>query len=328
MSLQLPERYALAHTPTPIEKLERLSQLFEGPDIYIKRDDLTGMGKTGNKVRKLEFLIAEALQDGVQVLITCGGLQSNHSRATALAAAKVGIKSHLVLRDSAGGDIDGNLFIDRLVGAEVDFITPQQYEQVDDLMHRRAEEYAQKGIKAYVIPEGGSTALGALGYVVAIEEVCRQMKTLHVEFDHVISAVGSGGTLAGMLLGKSAYEMKAQIHGINVCDDAPHFQDRISNIIREAKRRFGFDLNLHKKDINIIDGYVGKGYGLNRQEEIELIKLVARTEGIILDPVYTAKAMFGLKDQIRKGRFTKSEKILFWHTGGIFGLFPKRGLFF
>jgi D-cysteine desulfhydrase len=328
MSFTLPERRALAHTPTPIEKLERLSQLFEGPDIFIKRDDLTGIGKTGNKVRKLEFLIAEAQREGAQLLITCGGGQSNHARATALAAAKVGLKSHLVLRDSAGGDIDGNLFIDRLVGAEVSFITSQQYEQVNDMMHHLAEDYAQKGVKAYVIPEGGSTALGCLGYVVAMDEICRQMKTLRIEFDHVISAVGSGGTLAGMLLGKSAYGLKAQIHGVNVCDDAPYFQERISNIIREAKRKFGFDLKLQKKDINIIDGYVGKGYGLNRQEEIELIKLVARTEGIILDPVYTVKAMFGLRDQIRKGRFTKSEKVLFWHTGGIFGLFAKRGLFF
>lgn len=328
MSLKLPERYALAHTPTPIEKLERLTQLFGGPEIYIKRDDLTGIGKTGNKVRKLEFLIAEALREGAQLLITCGGVQSNHARATALAAAKVGLKSHLVLRDSAGGDIDGNLFIDRLVGAEVDFITPKQYEQVDDIMHRLAETYASKGLKAYVIPEGGSIALGALGYVHAIEETRRQMEALHLEFDHMISAVGSGGTMAGMLLGKSAYGLQAQIHGINVCDDAPHFQERISNIIRDAKRKFGFDLNLPKKDVNIIDGYIGKGYGLSRQEEIELIKLVAQTEGIILDPVYTAKAMFGLKDQIRKGRFTKSEKVLFWHTGGIFGLFAKRGLFF
>jgi len=328
MSLTLPKRYALAHLPTPIEKLERLSQLFEGPDIYIKRDDLTGMGKTGNKVRKLEFLVADAMQEGAQCLMTCGGAQSNHARATALAAAKAGFKSHLVLREPASGDIDGNLFIDRLVGAEVTFIASQEYEQVDDVMHRLAEDYAQKGIKAYVIPEGGSTALGALGYVVAIEEVHRQMAAMHLEFDHLISAVGSGGTLAGMLLGKSLYDLKAQIHGINVCDDAPHFQERINNILREAKRRFGFALNLQKKDINVIDGYVGKGYGLSRQEELDLIKLVARTEGIILDPVYTAKAMFGLKDQIRKGRFTKSEKVLFWHTGGIFGLFPKRGLFF
>ncbi len=328
MSIAFPERHALAHLPTPIEKLERLSQLLEGPEIYIKRDDLTGIGKTGNKVRKLEFLVAEALHDEAQVLITCGGLQSNHARATALAAAKVGLKSHLFLRDSAGSDIDGNLFIARLVGAEVTFITQQEYEQVDDIMQRLADDYAKQGTTAYVIPEGGSTALGALGYALAIEEAGRQMKAMRMEFDHIVSAVGSGGTLAGMLLGKSAYGLKAQIHGINVCDDAPYFQERVSNIVREAKRRFGFEISLQKKDIDIIDGYVGKGYGLSRQEEIELIKFVARTEGIILDPVYTAKAMFGLRDQIRKGRFAKQEKVLFWHTGGIFGLFPKRGLFF
>ncbi len=328
MSIAFPERHNLAHLPTPIEKLERLSQLLEGPEIYIKRDDLTGIGKTGNKVRKLEFLVAEALREEAQLLITCGGLQSNHARATALTAAKVGLKSHLVLRDSAGSDIDGNLFIDRLVGAKVTSITPQEYEQVDDIMQRLADDYAKQGVKAYVIPEGGSTALGALGYALAIEEAGRQMKAMRMEFDHIISAVGSGGTLAGMLLGKSAYGLKAQIHGINVCDDAPYFQERISNIMREAKRRFGFETSLQKKDIDIIDGYVGKGYGVSRQEEIELIKLVARTEGIILDPVYTAKAMFGLRDQIRKGRFAKQEKVLFWHTGGIFGLFPKRGLFF
>jgi D-cysteine desulfhydrase len=328
MSFTLPERYVLAHAPTPIEKLERISQLFEGPEIYIKRDDLTGIGKTGNKVRKLEFLVAEALREGCQMLITCGGVQSNHARVTALAAAKVGIKSHLVLRDSTGGDIDGNLLIDRLVGAEVTFITPQEFEQVNDIMHRLADEYAGKGTKAYVIPEGGSTALGALGYVLAAEEIARQMKVLRVEFDHIITAVGSGGTLAGLLLGKTAYGIKAEIHGINVCDDAPYFQERVSNIIREAKRRFGFEISIQKKDISIIDGYVGKGYGLSRQEEIDLIKQVARTEGIILDPVYTGKAMYGLMEQIRKGRFTKEEKVLFWHTGGVFGLFPKRGLFF
>lgn len=328
MSFTLPERYVLAHTPTPIEKLERLSKIFEGPEIYIKRDDLTGIGKSGNKVRKLEFLLAEAIREECQMLITCGGLQSNHARVTALAAAKVGMKSHLVLRDSTGGDIDGNLFIDRLVGAEVSFISPQEYEQVNDIMHSLADEYAKKGTKAYVIPEGGSTALGILGYVVAMEELSRQMKALRLEFDHIVSAVGSGGTLAGMLLGKSAYDMKAEIHGINACDNAPYFQERVSGIIREAKRRFGFEINLQKKDISIIDGYVGKGYGLNRQEEIDLIKQVAHAEGIILDPVYTCKAMYGLRDQIQKGRFTKAEKVLFWHTGGIFGLFPKRGLFF
>ncbi len=324
----LPEKIHFAHLPTPIEKLERLGQAFEGPEIYVKRDDLTGMAKTGNKVRKLEYLAAEAQREECDLLITCGGAQSNHARAAAVAAAKIGMKSHLLLRDGAGGDLDGNLFIDRLVGAEITFITAKEYEQANDIMARIAEEHDSKGGKAYVIPEGGSNALGALGYLAAMEELSRQMKTQRLEFDHIISAVGSGGTIAGMLLGRSAYEIKAEIHGLNVCDDAPYFQNRIFNIISDAKRRFGFEMSLKKSEINVIDGYVGKGYGLSSQEEIDLIKQTARLEGLILDPVYTGKAMFGLMDLIRKGRFQRGEKILFWHTGGIFGLFPKKALFF
>jgi len=328
MPITLPDRIRVAHLPTPIEAVPRLSQWLEGPEIFFKRDDLTGIAKTGNKVRKLEFLLAEAQQLGCEVLITCGGAQSNHARATAVAAAKVGMKCHLILRNAATGDLDGNLFLDRLFNAEITFITPREYEQVEDLMGKLAEAYEAKGTKPYVIPEGGSSALGALGYAVAMEEVARQMKAQRLEFHHMICAVGSGGTLAGMLLGRSAFDLKAEVHGINVCEDAPYFQNRVANILRDAKRRFGFELNLHKNDISVIGGYVGKGYGLSSQEEIDLIKQVARLEGIILDPVYTGKAMFGVMDLVRKGRFKKEEKILFWHTGGLFGLFPKRALFF
>ncbi len=328
MPVAFPEKTRLAHLPTPLEALPRLSQWLEGPEIYFKRDDLTGIAKTGNKVRKLEYLIAEAQQQGCDVLMTCGGAQSNHARATAVSAAKIGMKCHLVLRNATGGDLDGNLFLDRLFAAEITFITPQEYEHVNDIMAKLAEAHDGKGGKAYVIPEGGSNALGTLGYAAAMEEVAKQMKALRLEFDHMICPVGSGGTMAGMLLGRSAFEIKTQIHGLNVCDDAPYFQNRIASILREAKRRFGFEINLQKNDISVIDGYVGKGYGLSRQEEIDLIKQVARLEGIILDPVYTGKAMYGVMDLIRQGRFKKGERILFWHTGGIFGLFPKKALFF
>lgn len=328
MNHNFPDRISLAHLPTPVEKLERLSQTFEGPEIYVKRDDLTGMAKTGNKVRKLEYLVAEALRDGCDLLITCGGPQSNHARATAVAAAKMGLKSHLVLRNAAGGDLDGNLFLDRLVGAEVTFIATQEYERAEEIMARLADEHDAKGGKAYVITEGGSNALGALGYVTAIEELSRQAKAQRLEFDHMLCAVGSGGTLAGMLLGRRLYDLKAEILGINVCDDAPYFQNRVFNILAEAKRRFGFEFSMKKSEISVIDGYVGKGYGLSSQEEIDLIKQVARLEGLLLDPVYTGKAMFALRDLIRKGRLQAGEKVLFWHTGGIFGLFPKKALFF
>jgi len=328
MPFEFPERVTLAHAPTPIERLARLEKVFEGPELWVKRDDLTGTGKTGNKVRKLEFLCAEALREKCDVLITCGGVQSNHARATAVAAAKLGMKSHLVLRNSSSGDLDGNLFIDRLVGAEVTFISPQEYEQRDEIMARVADEWTAKGHRPYVIPEGGSNALGALGYAVAVEECARQFKSMKLEFDHIICAVGSGGTLAGMIIGQALYDLKGTLHGFNVCDSAEYFQERISVILREARKLFGLQMSVSKNDIHVIDGYVGKGYALSRQEEIDLIKTAARVEGLILDPVYTGKAMYGLMEEIRKGRFKKGERVLFWHTGGIFGLFPKKNLFF
>jgi len=328
MPFEFPERVSLAHLPTPIERLERLEKVFEGPEIWVKRDDLTGIGKTGNKVRKLEFLCAAAQRETAEVLITCGGIQSNHARATAVAASKLGMKSHLVLRDSTGGDVDGNLFIDRLVGAEVTFITPQEYEHRDEIMARVADDWTAKGHRPYVIPEGGSNALGALGYVVAMEELAKQLKQMKLEFDHMVCAVGSGGTLAGLIMGQWLYDVKTALHGINVCDTAEYFQERISGVLRDARKFFGLQMNVAKKDIHVIDGYVGKGYALSRQEEIDLIKLVARVEGLFLDPVYTGKAMYGLLEETRKGRFKKGERVLFWHTGGIFGLFPKRSLFF
>jgi D-cysteine desulfhydrase len=224
--------------------------------------------------------------------------------------------------------LDGNLFIDRLLGAEVTFITSQEYEQRDEIMARLAEELTAKGHRPYVIPEGGSNALGALGYAVAVEECVRQLKSLKLEFDHIICAVGSGGTLAGMIIGQRLHDLKGSLCGINVCDNAEYFQERISGILREARKLFGIQMNVAKRDINVIDGYVGKGYALSRQEEIDLIKTVARVEGLILDPVYTGKTMYGLMEEIRKGRFKKGERVLFWHTGGIFGLFPKKNLFF
>lgn len=318
----------LAQLPTPIEKLETLSKLFEGPQIYIKRDDLTGIGLSGNKVRKLEFLIAEAVVQECDVLITCGGHQSNHARTTAVSAAKMNLKSHLVLRNSMGGALEGNLFLDRLVGAEIQFITPEEYLRVDEIMAEIAEDYKLKGHKPYLIPEGGSNELGALGYFKAAEEIAVQLKKKNLKIDHIIVAVGSGGTYAGLLLGKFMYDLRPEIHGINVCDDEAYFVNKIFGIVKKAQTRFNLRLNFDKGDIKIIDGYVGKGYGLSSQEEIDMIKRVALAEGIILDPVYTGKAMLGLADQIHQRKFKPDENILFIHTGGIFALFPKRSLFF
>ena len=328
MTFKYPERVELARTPTPVEYLERLSELYAGPDIYMKRDDLTGAALTGNKVRKLEFIVAEALQQQADVLITCGGVQSNHARATAIVAAKKGLKSHLVLRTAGASSLEGNLFLDRMVDAEIQFISEAEYEHVDAVMQEAAENYREQGLRAYVIPEGGSTALGAMGYVRAMQEISEQLATRKLRIDVMICAVGSGGTLAGLVLGKHAFGVDMEVWGINVCDDAAYFCKHTREILRAALQRFDIPIELAELDIKVIDGYVGKGYALNRQEEIETIKEVARTEGIILDPVYTGKAMYGVKDLIARGKLKKGQKVLFLHSGGIFGLLPKRNLFF
>ncbi len=328
MSINYPPKISLANLPTRIEKLERLSELWRGPEIYVKRDDLTGMALSGNKIRKLEFVIAEACNQGADLLITCGGIQSNHARATAIAATKLGMKSYLVLRGQEGGEIDGNLFLDLLVGAKIKYITPEDYStRVDEIMADLAEQLKKEGHHPYVIPEGASNELGTMGYLAAIKEIVEQLEKMNLKIDYIVCAVGSGGTHAGLLLGQKLNKQDFQIIGFNVCDDEHYFVQKISRISQGAIERFGLEIDFKKEDVKIIDGYVGEGYALNRQEEIDFMKLVALEEGLLLDPVYTGKALYGLKDQISKGRFKKGEKILFIHTGGLFGLYPKKKLF-
>jgi len=328
MAFAFPDSIKLAQVPTPIFKLERISKIFEGPQIFIKRDDYTGVATTGNKIRKLEFLLADAQAQNCDYVITCGGIHSNHARATAVAAAKIGMKSHLVLRNGISKDLEANPLLNRLVGAEMEYITPEEYQRVGEIMARVAENLKIKGHRPYAIPEGGSNELGALGYVKAAEEIAHQLKVMKLKIQHIVVPVGSGGTYAGLLIGKFLYDLPAQIHGVNVCDSAEFFIGKIHGIVKNAIKRFNLNLTISKSDVNIIDGYVGKGYGLSRQEEIDTIKRVAQTEGIILDPVYTGKTFYGLYDQIRAGKFKSNENVLFIHTGGIFGLFPKRSLFF
>jgi len=329
MNKKFPPRIKLANLPTPIEKLEFLSEKWAGPEIYVKRDDLTGMALSGNKIRKLEFVIADAKAQGADLLITCGGIQSNHARATAVAATKMGMNSYLVLRGEENKIQDGNVLLDLLVGTRIKYITPEQYaSQISEIMAELAENLKDEGFNPYIIPEGASDEIGTLGYVAATDEILKQLKDLKLEIDYVVCAVGSGGTHAGLLLGQKLYNQKYQVVGFNVCDDEEFFVNKIHKIGNEAINRFNLPVKLNKEDIKIIDGYVGKGYALSRPEEIELIKEVAAKEGIILDPVYTGKTMFGMKDQIKKGKHKKGERVLFIHTGGIFGLFPQKELFY
>jgi D-cysteine desulfhydrase len=323
MKFTYPKFLPLANLPTPIERLERLSNAWDGPDIYVKRDDLTGCAVSGNKIRKLAFSVAEAMDQGADTLITCGGIQSNHARATALVAARIGMACRLILWGEPPKSYQGNLLLDRLVGADIQFIPFDSFSDIESILADTAQQLRQSGKRPYIIPEGASNEIGYFGYIQAAEEIQHQLKEMRLKMDYIITAVGSGGTLGGLVLGQVFFGLNAEPIGINVNHTASYFQDRISGVIDRMIEKCGWKLKLPSSSIRLIDGYVGKGYAVSRPEELSLIAEVARLEGLILDPVYTGKAMFGLRDQIRKRRFTKGQKILFLHTGGIFGVFSK-----
>lgn len=326
--MKIPERIRLANLPTRIEKLEKLSKSLGGPEIYIKRDDQTGTELSGNKVRKLEYSVKEALDMGSDYLITCGGIQSNHCRATAAAAVKMGMKSCLVLRGTEDAAPEGNLLIDRLLGAEIRFITPEQYSnERADIMEGIKAEMEQKGYKPYIIPEGASNGIGGFGYYTAMEEIMEQEKELGVSFDCIVLATGSGGTYSGLWLANKLHNHPADVFGMSVGGDVDYFQRKIEEILHESMKYMDVKVPVSRDEIHILDGYVGRGYALSRPEELEFIRDLARLEGVILDPVYTGKAMFGLCNEIKNGSFKNYKNILFVHTGGLFGLFPSWNLF-
>jgi len=316
----LPPTVRLARLPTPIEPLPRLSAEI-GIELSVKRDDLTGLGLTGNKVRKLEHLLAEARAQGCDAVITCGGAQSNHARATAIAARKLGMSPHLVLRGEAPPVADGNLLLDALVGAEIRWITRPQWAERDAIMAEEARRLAALGRRAYVIPEGGSSALGSWGYVRAALEIARAEAAAEVPFDVVVCATGSGGTQAGLTAGKALLERPWRVLGFAVCDDRAYFEAKVRAILEGMD--LGARLDAARRAIEVNDAYIGAGYALSRPDELAAIARVARTEGLFLDPVYTGKAMHGLLSEVRAGRIAAGSRVLFVHTGGIFGLFPK-----
>lgn len=309
--------------------MPRITAEFAGPQIYFKRDDLTGSSLSGNKIRKLEFSMAEALAQKAKVIITAGGIQSNHCRATALVCAKLGLECHLILRGAPDGPPDGNLLLDYLAGARVSFYPPEVYNpSKQDIAAKLAKEYAAEGKHAYWIPVGASNAIGAWGYVREYEEILAQQKKLGIKFNHIVATVGSGGTNCGLIAGRAlTAAKKPHVWGINICDDEQTFLQDITAALEDMRSKFNLKMKSSDTPVHILDGYVGQGYGISYPEAVEMIKLCARLEGQVLDPVYTGKAMYGLRQEIKAGRFKKEEKVLFIHTGGIFGLFPQRELF-
>ena len=326
-----PPRVPLANQPTRGHWLrfgETLA-LPGGPRFWIKRDDQTGAEIMGNKVRKLEYLMADAQAEGATHVITCGGEQSNHARATAFAAAQLGMRSVLLLRteDPARPPAPtGNILLDRLVGAELVWITRPAWRERNRLMAEAAERVRAGGGRPYVIPEGGSNALGSWGYIRAMHELADDLRGI-ASPDHpvtVIYACGSGGTGAGLVLGAKLLGLARRgirVAGVNVCDDRAYFLAAIDRICREAEDRWQLGANVTEADIDIVDGHVGLGYAKSRPEELATIRDVCRSDGVVLDPVYTGKAFHGVVTELRRdpGRFGSA--VAFVHTGGMFGLF-------
>ncbi len=307
--LEFPEKVKLAQLNTPVVALKRLSETYGGPEILLKRDDLTGVELSGNKVRKLEYVLAEALQQKKAGIVTCGGIQSNHARASAAACAKLGLKCHLLLRGKEPDAYRGNLFLDLMFGASYEWITPEQYRD------ERRTLLEQAGEKMNLLPveEGASMPTGVWGYI----EAARELQ--NVETDAIICAIGSGGTLTGLLIGKKVFSLKADILAVNVCDDADYFKKRVSNLSKQFSEKYNLDFQLEEDEIKIIDGYVGEGYALHNDEQRAVAIEAAKLEGIIFDPVYTGKMLWGVKSEIAKGNFKKYKRITLLHTGGIFG---------
>jgi L-cysteate sulfo-lyase len=311
-------RLHFAHLPTPIERLPRLSEVLGGPQILVKRDDQTGLAFGGNKTRKLEFLVAEALEQGARTLISGGALQSNHCRQTAAAAARFGLDCILVLNGEMPDHPSANLLLDQLFGAEIVTIADRNLR--DQTLQNTFENAVTDGRKPYLVPYGGSSATGALGYAFAMEELMKQS----VVPDWIIFATSSGGTHAGLVLGQRAFGYKGKVLGISIDEPEDWLKTLVSKLASDASAKMGERIEFKREDVLANDRYCQAGYGILTDAEREAVQLFARNEGLLLDPVYTGRAAAGMIDLIRKGFFKKNETVLFWHTGGQPALFAEK----
>jgi L-cysteate sulfo-lyase len=323
-------RVKLAHLPTPLEPMERLSKHLGGPRLWIKRDDCTGLSTGGNKTRKLEFLMGEALKLGADTIVTVGATQSNHARQTAAAATKLGLACHILLEDRTGFEAaeyrqNGNVLLDNLHGAEIS----KRSAGADMLAEAEnlATELRDKGGKPYVIPGGGSNATGALGYANCALELVAQANEIGLRIDRVVQATGSTGTQAGFVAGLCAINARIPVIGISVSAPKAKQEPAVLALAAKTAELVGAPGAVKPEHVVANSDYVGQGYGLPTEGMIEAVTLLARHEGILLDPVYTGKAMAGLIDLVRKGTFANDENIVFLHTGGSVGLFAYRSAF-
>jgi D-cysteine desulfhydrase len=314
-------RARIGYLPTPLVELKRFPDILKGPRIFMKRDDLTGLGLGGNKVRKLEFLLGEALSQGCDAVITGGAVQSNHCRQTAAGAAAVGLECHLALGGEEPKLADGNLLLDYLFGATVHWCGEQRKgERIPEI----AEKLRSQGRKPYIIPYGGSNTVGAMGFVAAVSELKAQLAVSNIKVDHVVFASSSGGTHAGITVGIDFYGLPMKAIGIGIdkgeAGEAP-YETHLATLANQIAEKLGMESKYSTNSFLVRNEYLGEGYGVVGNLEREAIRLVARHEGILLDPVYTGRAMGGLIDMIRKKEFASGDTILFWHTGGVPALF-------
>jgi D-cysteine desulfhydrase len=311
-------RKRFAHLPTLVEELPRLSKALGGPRILVKRDDQTGLAFGGNKTRKLEFLIAEALEQGADVLISAGAIQSNHCRQTAAAAAKFGLRCILVLTGQKPEQASANLLLDQMLGAEI--VTVADRKDRDRVLQETCDGASRRGQRPYLVPYGGSSPTGVLGYAFAIEELLQQQ----VKAEWIVFGTSSGGTHAGLVLGQRKFGFEGKILGISIDESEEWLKKTVSKLASEASARLGSRIDFQDADVLAKADYCKAGYGIVTAAEKEAIGLFARTEGLLLDPVYTGRAAAGMIDLVRRGFFEKSETVLFWHTGGQPALFADR----
>lgn len=317
-------RIRITHGPTALEPMKRLSDALGGPNLWIKRDDCTGLASGGNKTRKLEYLMAEALQQGADTIITQGATQSNHARQTVAIAAKLGMQSHIILEDRTGYTFEdyrqsGNVFLDHLYGAHVSEVPAAT--DMNAAMAELAGTLRAQGRKPYVIPGGGSNPVGALGYVTCALELMDQANNMGLAIDSLVHATGSAGTQAGLVVGLYSSRSQIPVYGIGVRSPRPAQEARVFELAEQTADLLGVAGSIRREDVVANCDYVGPGYGQPTPGMIEAVTLLARLEGILLDPVYSGKGMAGLIDLCRKGHFKKGENVVFLHTGGSVALY-------
>ena len=317
-------RIALAHLPTPLEPMDRLSEHLGGPRIWVKRDDCTGLSSGGNKTRKLEYLMADAVNQGAATIITQGATQSNHARQTTAAAAKLGMACHILLEDRTGSNdanyfLNGNVLLDRLHGASV--LKRPGGADMNAEMEALAEDLLREGKSPYIIPGGGSNPIGALGYVNCARELTEQADSAGLKIDALAHATGSSGTQAGLVAGLAALHSDIHLLGIGVRAPQDKQESMVFDLAERTAAHLGTGVTIARDAVRAKSDYVGPGYGLPTPGMVAAIKLLARTEGLLFDPVYSGKGLDGLIDQLREGYFDGMENVVFLHTGGSAALF-------